>query len=144
VTAKVDVSQWLRGETPKHTELLTKLRETITASLSPRTEYDGDGKPTVTPADINEAGTPTRDWCRAYAQYRGGYEMLLAEERERAKLLVMAQRSGQQPLSDEEYQREMRLMGLEAVRELDVGQLAEEIQRRGLTPAQLVPPDDLD
>lgn len=140
--SKTDVSAWLRSETPEHLSLLTKLRETITASLSARTELDGDGRPQVIPADLNEHGTPTRDWCRAYQQYRGGYEMLLAEERERAKLLVLANAKGQQTLTDEEYEREMRALGLEAVRELDASTLAEEIARRGLTPQQLIAPDE--
>lgn len=140
--SKTDVSAWLRSETPEHLSLLTKLRETITASLSARTELDGDGKKQVIPADLNEHGTPTRDWCRAYQQYRGGYEMLLAEERERAKLLVLANAKGQQTLTDEEYEREMRALGLEAVRELDASTLAAEIARRGLTPQQLIAPDE--
>lgn len=131
---RTDVSAWLRSETPKHVELLTKLRETITASLSTRIEQDADGAPHVIPADVNENGTPTRDWCRAYAQYRSGYETLLQEERERAKLSLMAQRSGgQEPLTDEEYEREMRQLGLDAVRQLDTGDLASEFLRRGMS-----------
>lgn len=130
---RTDVSAWLRNETPKHLDLLTKLRETITASLSPQREEDADGKVLIIPADLNEFGTPTRDWCRAYAQYRAGYETLLQEERERAKLALIAQRGGQTPLSEEEYESEMRQLGLEAMRELDTGDLASEFLRRGMS-----------
>lgn len=136
--SKTDVSAWLRLETPHHLNLLTKLRETITAALTPRIELDADGKPSPIPPDLNEQGTPARDWCRAYKEYRSGFEALLSEERERAKLLVMAQRAGQTPLTDEEYEREMRQLGLDAVREMDDSAIAAEIARRGLTPAQLV------
>ncbi len=143
--SKTDVSAWLRLETPHHLNLLTKLRETITAALTVRTELDADGKPMVTQPDLNEQGTPARDWCRAYKEYRSGFEALLSEERERAKLLVMAQRAGQTPLTDEEYEREMRQLGMDAVREMDDSEIAAEIARRGLTPQQLVVgagPDD--
>lgn len=144
--SKSDVSTWLRRETPQHLSLLTKLRETITSALTLRTNYDADGKPTVTEPDLNERGTPARDWCRAYKEYRGGFESLLSEERERAKLLLLAQRSGQSPLTDEEYEAEMRSLGVEAVRELDDGALAAELQRRGLTTQQLIAaaPDEPD
>lgn len=130
--SKTDVSAWLRGETPKHLELLTKLREQITLALSPRVELDADDKPMVVPADLNDCGTPTRDWCRAYQRYQHGYETLLQEERERAKLALMASRTGQSPLTDEEYETEMRQLGLEAVRELETGDLASEFLRRGM------------
>lgn len=145
--SKPDVSTWLRGETPHHLELLTKLRETITASLSARVELDGDGRKQVIPADVNDRGTPNRDWCRAYGQYRSGYETLLSEERERAKLLVLAQRGGQAPMTDEEYEREMRQLGLDAVRELDDATIARELERRGLTQAAIAAgagPDESD
>lgn len=143
-TKKLDVSAWLRLETPRHLELLTKIRETVTAALTPRTEYDADGRANVIPADLNDNGSPARDWCRAYQEYRRGYETLLVEERERAKILVLAQRAGQTPLTDEEYETEMRKLGLEAVREMDDAELQEEIRRRGLTQQQLDPGPDPD
>lgn len=143
MSKRTDVSAWLRSETPMHVELLTKLREMITASLTARVEMDADGRPMVIPADVEPSGTPTRDWCRAYQRYQHGYETLLQEERERAKLSLMAQRGGaQEPLSDEEYEREMRQLGLEAVRELDTGDLASEFLRRGMSLPVDVGQDD--
>jgi hypothetical protein len=121
------VNTWLRRETPKHTQLLTKLREKLEATLENR--YDEDGHKTH--ADVNENGTPSRDWCRAYQRYQNGYVTLLAEQREQLKLQLMARRGGQEPLSDEEYERGMRELAIDALRELSTDDLAKEFLRRG-------------
>ncbi len=121
------VNTWLRRETPKHTQLLTKLREKLEATLERREDEDGH----VTFADVNESGTPSRDWCRAYQRYQNGYVTLLAEQREQLKLQLMASRVGQAPLTDEEYINGMRELAIDALRELSTDDLAKEFLRRG-------------
>lgn len=121
------VNEWLRLETPKHTRLLTKIREKLEETLENREDEDGH----VTLADVNDSGTPSRDWCRLYQRYQNGYVTLLAEQREQLKLQLMARRGGQEPLSDEEYERGMRELALDALRELPADELAKEFLRRG-------------
>lgn len=133
---KTDVSAWLRLETPKHLDLLTKLRETLTAALTLRQEPDADGELRAIPPDLNDNGSPNRDWCRGFTEYRRGYETLLQEERERAKLLVMAQSKGQTPLTDEEYEQELRQLGVEALSQVDDAVITAELERRGMTVQQ--------
>lgn len=111
------VSDWLRSETPKHLVLLTQLRKQLEESRE---------------ADRNEDGTPTRDWCRAFARYQQGYTNLLVEERERAKLALLAKRAGAATLTDEEYELEMRQLAKEAVKELSTSELAAEFLNRGM------------
>lgn len=123
----VTVSDWLRAETPKHCKLLTDLRERLEASLD---------------LDVNEHGTPSRDWARNYGTYQKGYQALLVEERERAKLRLLANRSGQSPLTDDEYEQEMKLLGLEAMKELPTADLASELIARGLPVPVAVDSDD--
>lgn len=82
--------------------------------------------------DVNEAGSPTRDWNRSMANYSKGMQGLLAEQRERTKLKLLAGKAGQVPLTDEEYEAEMAQLGLQAVRELPAEQLRAELERRGV------------
>lgn len=125
-------NDWLRRETPKHTDLLTKLRERLEKSLDSRIEYDADGQRMVIPADTTPAGTPDREWCRAFQRYSTGYTTILAEERERVKLTMMAKTAGMATLSDEDYEREMLALGREAVKELSASDLEAELKRRGI------------
>lgn len=81
---------------------------------------------------IRDEPNPDRDWCRAYGHYRGQLQALLAEERERAKLQMLAAR--RQILTDEEYAQELALFSGEAVEQLSDGELEAELQRRGVTP----------
>lgn len=128
------VNAWLRRETPKHLDLLTKLRERLTLTLDDRAgEPDADGNPTTIQADTNDCGTPSRDWCRAYARYQGAYTSLLAEERERYKMQMLAKRAGMATLTDEEYSTEMIELGREAIRELSTEEIQREFLRRGMT-----------
>lgn len=131
------VNNWLRRETPKHTALLTKLREKLESTLEDRWDTDG----LVVKADVNDFGTPSRDWCRAYQRYQNGFVTLLAEQREQLKLQLLASRSGQQPLSDEEYANGMRELALDALRELGTDELAKEFLRRGHSLPVGVEPD---
>lgn len=127
------VDQWLRHETPKHLDLLSKLRRQLEQSLTDRPgEPDGDGRPTTIYADVNESGTPTRDWCRVAQRYQTAYFGILAEQREHTKLRIMIQQSSNQVLTDEEYDDEIQQLGKEAVRELSVEDLQREFLRRGM------------
>jgi|SRR5262245_864551 len=127
-----DAASWLRRETPKHLDLLTKLREKLEVSLTTRNEDDADGNTLVVPADLNDAGTPTRDWCRAFNRYQYGWSELMQRELEFRKLALLASKQGSAPLTDDEYEREMRELGREAVQQLDTGDLVDEFMRRGL------------
>lgn len=128
------VNAWLRRETPKHVELLTKLRDRLVRTLDPQLDDpDADGRERWIPADVNESGTPSRDWCRCYQRYQSGYMQLLQEERERTKMQLLAKRAGMAALTDDEYEREMVELGREAVRELSTDELAKEFLRRGMS-----------
>lgn len=133
------VNDWIRRETSKHTELLSKIRERLELALEPRTEYDADGRPQVIPADVEPGGTPNRDWCRAFQRYQTGYATVLQEQREQTKLSMLAKASGMKTLTDEEFEREMLTLGREAVKELSDRDLEEELRRRGILLLPKVP-----
>jgi hypothetical protein len=93
--------------------------------------------------DVNEAGTPSRDWCRSLGHYRGGVQSLLAEQRERSKLQLMAQQqSGGRVLTDDEYTAEMRQLSLESVKQLSDDELEAEIRQRGLKVVEVTESDE--
>ena len=78
------VTAWLLREAPKHLRLLSRLRRQCEESLTVREgEPDADGRPTYVQPDLNDSGTPTRDWCRAFARYQHGFDTLIVEQRER-------------------------------------------------------------
>ena len=140
------VNEWLRSEAPHHMELLSRLREKLERSLESQVEEDADGRQLVVPADVNESGTPSRDWCRAFQRYSGAYSTLLVEERERAKLALMAKmKGGEAPMTDEEYEAEMRNLAREALAELTTDELHREFLRRGMTiPVEVLSTGDPD
>lgn len=113
------VNAWLRRELPKHTEVLTRMREQLSEQLA---------------VDLNEHGTASRDWCRLFQRYAAGMATLLAEEREKTKLQLMARLKGAgQVLTDDEFEQGMRDLAVQAVKELPTADLAQELMRRGLT-----------
>lgn len=112
----------LRAESERYMTLLESLGAKLTRSL---------------PADVNDAGTPSRDWARSFGHYSGGVRGLLAEQRERTRLKLLAGKAGMPQLSDEEYEAELKQLALEAVRELPERELAAELARRGVTAEQL-------
>lgn len=136
---KRTVNEWLRTETQRNLSLLTKLREKLEASLEERPDIDpgtgiqrvnGDGKPMWIEADLNERGTPSRDWCRGYARYHGGYTAILVEERERYKLRLVAHRLGLEELSDDEFERGLEELATEALNNMTPEQLEAVLARR--------------
>lgn len=112
------VNSWLRKELPRHTAVLTKMREQLEARLD---------------QDVNEHGTASRDWCRLFQRYQAAVHALMGEEREKTKMQLLAKRAGMASLSDDEYEREMIELGREAVKELSLEELGAEFLRRGLT-----------
>lgn len=116
-----DVQQWLRNETPEHLALMSKLRDRLARTVE---------------TDITEGGVPTRDWCRALSRYQSSYTLLLTEERERIKLRLLMQKSGEGMLTDEEYEQEMRSLAVESLGTLPADAIQRELERR----AQLAPP----
>jgi len=137
------VNNWLRRELGKNTALLTKLREKLELALDRRQdEPDADGRPRWIEPDVNDHGTPSRDWCRGYARYQTGLATLLQEQREQTKMSLLAKRAGLGELSDEDYERELIELGRDAVRELSSGDLVAELQRRGVALPVPMPADD--
>lgn len=112
------VNSWLRKELPRHTAVLTKMREQLEVQLD---------------QDVNEHGTASRDWCRLFQRYQAAVQALMGEEREKTKMQLLAKRAGMASLSDDEYEREMIELGREAVKELSLEELGAEFLRRGLT-----------
>lgn len=117
-----DVHGWLRSESPKHLELLTKLREKLAESVA---------------VDVNKHGTPSRDWNRSYHSYQAGFTALITEERERVKLRLMATKRGEELLSDDEYAAGLKELASESLATLPDAELHAELARRAkqLTPA---------
>lgn len=118
-----DFESRLKAESERYLSLLESLGAKLTRTL---------------PLDVNSSGTPSRDWARSFGHYSGGIRGMLAEQRERAKLKLLAGKTGQTPLTDEEYEQEMRQLAIEAVRELPEQELQAELERRGVKPEDLV------
>lgn len=119
----------LRAESERYMGLLEELGAKLKRTLA---------------SDSNEYGTPSRDWSRSFGHYSGGVRGLLSEQRERAKLKILAGRTGQAMLTDEEYDREMQQLRLETVHELTEQELTSELVRRGLTDIAAGIPDETD
>lgn len=86
-------------------------------------------------SDVNEHGTPSRDFARSFGHYSQGVRGMLAEQRERVKLQIMAGKTGQAPITDDELEAGIRQLQLEAVRELPEQELRTELERRGVVVA---------
>lgn len=110
-----NVSDWLRDETQAHLSLLTKLRQKLETSL---------------PTDVNERGTPSKDWCRGLARYQTGWQAMLTEERERWKLRLLSQRAGLEVLDDAEFERGLKELQAEARHQMTVEELEAELAMR--------------
>lgn len=143
---KRSVNEWLRTETQRNLNLLTRLREKLEASLEERPDIDpgtgaqrvnGDGKPMWLEPDLNDRGTPSRDWCRGYARYHGGYTAILVEERERYKLRLLAHRAGLEELSDDEFTAGLEELAMEALNNMAPEQLEAVLARRRQAVAAL-------
>lgn len=116
------------------------------ADISPRLEVEaaklmttlemlGDRLRSTMTVDVNEAGTPTRDWCRSLGHYRGGMQNLLAERREMRKLALMErlQETKQAHVFTEEaFAAEMKELRDYVARDLSDTELELEIKRRGI------------
>ena len=136
---KRSVNEWLRTETQRNLTLLTRLRQKLEVSLEERPDLDpatgqqrvnDRGEPMWLPADLNERGTPSRDWCRGYARYHSGYTTILTEERERYKMRLLAHRAGFEELSDDEFERGLQELANEALHQMTPEQLEAELARR--------------
>lgn len=137
------VNNWLRRELNHNTALLTKLRQKLERSLDrQQDDPDADGNQRWVEPDLNEHGTPSRDWCRGFARYQTGVATLMQEQREQAKIQLLAKRAGLGELSDADYEREMVELGREAVKELSSADLVAELTRRGLSLPSPFPDDD--
>jgi hypothetical protein len=143
--AKRTVNEWLRTETQKNLSLLTKLRQKLEGSLEERPDCDptgaqrvnDDGRLMWIAPDLNEFGTPSRDWCRGYARYHNGYTAILVEERERYKMRLMAHRAGFEELSDDEFTAGLEELATEALNNMTPEQLEAVLARRRQAVAAL-------
>ncbi len=123
--ASLNITPRLAAETERHMALLEKLGQKLHATMDVEVCTDNNGSKT--------SDTPNRDWCRSYGRYQTGMASLLVEERERSKLRLLAERNGgQRALTDEEYDAEMRVLAIEALRAMPPGELEAEVERRGL------------
>jgi hypothetical protein len=122
-----DVSAWLRAETPHNLRLLERLRDRLVRKL------DRADKLEAVPGGEVRDPVPDRDWCRALRTYQAGYQGLLVEERERAKLALAARlKGGATILTDEEYDTGVAEIQRHALKELPVEDLVAELAKRGL------------
>lgn len=147
---KRSVNEWLRLETRANLELLTKLRQKLEASLEyqpdidPKTNeqrYNDNDQPMWLEPDLNEHGTPSRDWCRAYARYHNGWSTVLIEERERYKMRLVAHKMGFEELSDDDFENGLRELANEALHQMTPEQLEAELARRRQATAALAAGD---
>lgn len=114
------ISVWLRSEAAENLRMLTRVRQRLVARLD---ASDAKGSTAI----------PDRSWWRVAKWYQDGYHQLLTEERERAKLALQTHRAGMDPaLTDEEYERDMRQLAEESVREMSDADLQAELVRRGI------------
>lgn len=95
-------------------------------------------------SDINENGTPSRDFCRALQRYQATFTTLLTEERERIKLRLLMNKAGEGMLTDEEYEQELRHLAAESLGTLPVDELHRELERRGVLVSGKIDPDEED
>jgi hypothetical protein len=111
--------QFLRRGAEQQVGMLTALRERLERDLERR------------PDEL-----PDKEWVRVARLYQDGYRHLATLELETAKVRLMAERAHvRAPLSDEEYQAELKALGREAVRALSVDELCAEIEGRRALPS---------
>jgi hypothetical protein len=82
-------------------------------------------------SDKNEAGSPSRDWCRGYQRYQNGIKDLLSEQREALRLRHELKLEGKQ-LTDEEYRSELLDLGKETLRSLTRDELSKLLADAGV------------
>lgn len=135
------VNAWIQRATQRHLGLLDDLRDKLEASLDLRPDLDPEtqeqrrddrGNAMWLQADLNERGTPSRDWCRAFGRYQVGFLGVIGAEQERAKLQLLARRAGMDALTDEEYAKELVDLGRDAVKEISDDEFKAEAARRGM------------
>lgn len=125
------VAEKLAREVERQCELQEKLGEALLTDLK---KVMTDGRPVfdVEGNVIHTSKIPDRDWARCYQHYRGSNKDLLAEQRERSKLQMLAQQQGSSVLTDEQYADEIRQLAMESVKQLSDDELEAEIRQRGL------------
>lgn len=74
---------------------------------------------------------PSREWVRAAALYFDGYRHLAQLQIEHAKLQILRERMRiKEPMSDEEFQRQIEALGDRAVDAMSVEQLEAKLARK--------------
>jgi hypothetical protein len=131
VADPTQVALKLAREVERQLEIQAKLGEALLTDLE---KVKRDGRPVfdVEGNVVNTSYVPDRDWARCYGHYKSANKDLLAEQRERSKLQMLAQNSGSSVLSDEQYAEELRQLALESVKQLSDDELEAEINARGL------------
>lgn len=111
-----EITKWLRDMSRGHMEMLSKMQRALAKEFK---------------EEHLEQPEPDRAWCRVYRLYQDGLHFLITEQREQAKLTMLAKRAGMSSLTDDEYSTELVELGREAVRELSDEEIDAELRRRG-------------
>ena len=91
-------------------------------------------------ADPKSTAPPSREWVRACAMYCDGVRHVAQLELEHAKVQLLAQRMNvKQPMTDEEYQRQLEALGDDALDTHPVEKLEAALARRRARAALDVP-----
>lgn len=110
-----DFTGRLAAESERYLALLEKLGAKLSTTLD---------------IEVTDKGTPNRDWARSFGHYSTGMRGLIAEQRERQKLALLAGK--RDALSDEQYQLELEQLGLETLAKLPEDTLSAELEKRGI------------
>ncbi len=122
----------LREELNRQLDIQAKLGEALLKELTSTVDK---GRPVLDQHGevVDNRFVPDREWSRVYGHYRGANKDLLAEERERTKLRLLVDGGDRRVLTDEDYEREMRVLSMESVKQLSDAELEAELVARGIS-----------
>lgn len=128
------VAEKLAREVERQLEIQAKLGEALLVDLKKTAD---EGRPLMSfgvagPVQVGTSYIPDRDWARCYGHYKAANKDLLAEQRERSKLQMLAKQQGTNVLSDDEYADELKQLAMDSVKQLSDDELEAEIRARGL------------
>jgi len=118
--ARTERRNWMRDFLGEEAEAQCR----ILAKLRGRLEHGQDA------ADPRSTTPPSREWVRSMALYLDGYRVLAQLELEHAKLQLLAERAGKQPMSDEEYHAQLHALGRDALDTQPEAELEAALARR--------------
>lgn len=124
------MERFLVEEAEAQTRILTGLRGRLERGMDAAEKRDADAIAAGRePSDV----PPSREWIRAASLYFDGYRHLAQLQIEHAKLELEARRvTGKAPMSDEEYQEQLRALGRDAVQALPPAERAQTLSSEEL------------